>query len=728
MRLRRRRCPVILQATRTECGIASLAMAMASFDHHVPLAELRGRAGIGRDGASMLALKRLAEEEGFSARAFRGPLDQVVAAVGAPLVVAWEEAHFVVVERIDRRGVRVIDPSAGRMTCHPTEAASRYRGVALRVAPTTAAVRRPRRREGASRFVASFVPGIGGKIASVLALSLLAAVIGMLPAALTAYLVDSLGVVVSSSPYRVMALVVAELALVHLAVSVLRSAVIMWFEKTSDGEMTAAILDHLVRLPFLFFQGRPAGDILVRFSSISFVRDSLSGRILPTLVDLVFVAVYTALIASWSPVHVLALAAIALVEGVSIGLYGPRAKSLADREVNEMSRTQSVMVEALGGMETSKALGIEEEVLGSWRGAYERQLRLSARRQRLDNHLAAFLATIGYVGPAVLLLIGAHEVLADRLSLGQMLAVNALAAAALTPVQQIGMNLQVIQTVRVHLDRLHDLLDEQQEDVHPDGTAADLNQDLVLDGVSFSYSQGGPDVLSEVSLALHRGELLGVVGPSGSGKSTLARLLLGLIEPNQGRVLLGGTPLSRVDLRSLRRRAGVVTQGATGVAASIRENVRAGRTWVTDTDVQAALEAAALADDVARMPLGAATPLGEAGQGLSGGQLQRLSIARALAGSPDLVIFDEATSSLDGPSEALVHEHLARLEATRLVIAHRLSTVVGADRIAFLVAGRLVALGPHEELLLTCPEYAAFARSQMVGEAEPSCPELVPAQ
>ena len=128
------------------------------------------------------------------------------------------------------------------------------------------------------------------------------------------------------------------------------------------------------------------------------------------------------------------------------------------------------------------------------------------------------------------------------------------------------------------------------------------------------------------------------------------------------------------------------------------------------------------------MPLGAATPLGEAGQGLSGGQLQRLSIARALAGSPDLVIFDEATSSLDGPSEARVHEHLARLEATRLVIAHRLSTVVGADRIAFLVAGRLVALGPHEELLLTCPEYAAFARSQMVGEAEPSCPELVPAQ
>lgn len=715
-----RRTPVILQATTTECGLASLAMVMARHDHHVPLPELRTGAGIGRDGVSMLTLKRLAEEHGFNARAFRGPLGAVIERVGLPVIAAWGDAHFVVLDAVTRRNIRVLDPSVGRVTMTPEETSAHYRGVVLSLEPTATVERRSRRREGAAAFVASFVPSVWLKLAAIFGLSLLAALIAMLPAALTAYLVDSLDVTVGTRPYMVMTVVVVVLAILHLTSSVLRSAVIMWFEKLADGEMTASILGHLIRLPFLFFQGRPTGDVLVRFSSISYVRDALSGRILPMLVDLVFLVVYSVLICAWSRTHMVLLAAFAVVQVVSILLYGPRAKTLADQEVNEMSRTQSVMVEALGGMETTKALGVEEQVFALWGSAYQRQLDLSARRQRLDNHLAAFLSMIGFIGPAVLLLVGVHEVLVGRLTLGQMLAVNALAAAALTPVQQIGMNLQVIQTVRVHLDRLHDLVDEEVENTHPEGVRADLTKDLVFEGATYSYTRDGQEVLSDVNLTIHSGEFLAVVGPSGSGKSTLARMCLGLIEPSHGQVLLGGVPLEKIDLRSMRRQAGIVTQGATGMAGSIRANVRAGREWVTDEDVIRALEAAALGEDVARMPLGLDTPLGESGQGLSGGQLQRLAIARAIAGGPSLVIFDEATSSLDGPAEAAVYANLSTLDATRLVIAHRLSTVAHADRILFLVDGRVVALGPHEELLLTCPEYMAFVRSQMVGDPDPT--------
>lgn len=713
-----RSLPVVLQTTTTECGLASLVMVMADAGHHVPLPELRARAGIGRDGASMLTLKRLAEEDGFCARAFRGSLGSVVDEVGLPVVAAWGSAHFVVIERRVRRGLRVIDPAVGRMTMAPEEAASNYRGIVLRLEATDAVEPRRPRRDSALGFVASFVPSIGLKLAAIFGLAVLAALIAMLPAALTSYLVDSLGVTIGTRFYTDMAAVVAVLVLLQLTSSILRSGVIMWFEKLADGEMTASLLGHLMRLPFLFFQGRPAGDVLVRLSSISYVRDSLSGRILPMLVDLVFLVVYSVLIASWSHVHLLVLAVIAAVQAGAILLYGPRAKVLADQEVNEMSRTQSVMVEALGGMETTKALGIEEQVLARWSTTYQHQLNLSARRQRLDNHLAAGLSTIGFAGPVVLLLVGIHEVLAGNLMLGQMLAVNSLAAAALTPVQQIGMNLQVIQTVRVHLNRLHDLIDEELEDTHPDGLPADLSQDMVLEGVSYSYSKDGQEVLSDIDLTIHPGEFLAVVGPSGSGKSTLSRLCLGLITPVRGTVRLGGVPLSDIDLRSIRRRSGVVTQGATGSAGSIRANVRVGRDWVTDEDVVRALEAAALGEDVARMPLGLDTPLGESGQGLSGGQLQRLAIARAVAGRPDLIIFDEATSNLDGPAEASVYASLAALDATRLVIAHRLSTVAHADRILFLVDGRVAALGPHEELVQTCPGYADFVRSQMVREPD----------
>ncbi|WP_167202693.1 peptidase domain-containing ABC transporter [Actinomyces respiraculi] len=721
---RRRSLPVVLQATTTECGLASLAMVMARDGHCVPLHELRSRAGIGRDGASLLVLKRLAEEDGYTARAFRGGLGSVVDGLGLPLVAAWDDAHFVVIERTVRGGLRVIDPAIGRTTMTMQEASTHFRGVVLRLEATPAVERRHPRRQSALGFVASFVPSIGPKLVVIFALSILTAFIAMLPAALTSYLVDSLGVTIGSRPYTVMAVVVAGLSLLHFTSSALRSGVIMWFEKLADGEMTASLLGHLMRLPLLFFQARPAGDVLIRFSSISYVRDSLSGRILPMLVDLVFVIVYSTLILTWSHTHLLVLGVLAAVQAVAILLYGPRAKELADQEVNEMSRTQSVMVEALGGMETTKALGTEEQVLAGWGGAYQRQLNLSARRQRLDNHLAAFLSTVGFAGPAILLLVGVHEVLADRLSLGQMLAVNAIAAAALTPIQQIGMNLQVIQTVRVHLNRLHDLLDEEVEDTHPEGIPADLGRELVLEEVSYSYTKDGQEVLSEVGLTIRPGEFLAIVGPSGSGKSTLSRICLGLVEPTRGRVRLGDTPLSDVDLRSLRRQSGIVTQGSTGFAGSIRANVRVGRSWVTDEDVVRALETAALGEEVSRMPLGLDTPLGESGQGLSGGQLQRLAIARALAGSPGLIIFDEATSDLDGPAEATVYASLAALEATRVVIAHRLSTIAHADRILFLVDGRVAALGAHEELLVTCPDYAGFVRSQMVREPDHSFPAV----
>ncbi|RAX19252.1 peptidase domain-containing ABC transporter [Actinomyces sp. Z5] len=710
----RRRIPVILQATTTECGLASLVMVMAYYGHHVPLPELRARAGIGRDGVSMLALKHLAEEEAFLARAFRVGLRPVVDQVGLPVIAAWDDAHFVVIERLTRRGVKVVDPAVGRMTISSDEFASHYRQIVLRLEPTASVRRRSPRRQNLLAFVTSFVPSIGSKLAVIFGLSLMTAFIAMLPAALTAYLVDSLGVTIGTGTYSTMSIVVVVLALLYGTSSVLRSGVIMWFEKLADGEMTAAIIQHLMRLPFLFFQGRPAGDVLVRLSSISYVRDSLSGRILPMLVDLVFLAVYSSLVGAWSRTHLLVLASVAVVQLLSILLYGPRAKLLADQEVNEMSRTQSLMVEALGDMESTKALGIEEQVFERWGSAYQRQLNISARRQRLDNHLAAFLSTVGFIGPAVLLLVGVHEVLAGRLSLGQMLAVNSLAAAALTPVQQIGMNLQVIQTVRVHLNRLRDLVDEEAEDIHVDGLPADLSQDLVFDGVCYSYSKNGQEVLSDVSLTVRSGEFLAVVGPSGSGKSTLSRLCLGLIEPVRGEVRLGTAPLTEIDLRTIRRQTGVVTQGVTGSAGSIRANVQAGRWWVDDADVIRALEDAALEADVAKMPLGLDTPLGESGQGLSGGQLQRLAIARALAGKPSMVVFDEATSNLDGPAEAMVYARLSSLNATRLVIAHRLSTIANADRILFLVDGRVVGLGPHEELILTCPDYAEFVHSQLL--------------
>jgi ABC-type bacteriocin/lantibiotic exporter with double-glycine peptidase domain len=269
-----------------------------------------------------------------------------------------------------------------------------------------------------------------------------------------------------------------------------------------------------------------------------------------------------------------------------------------------------------------------------------------------------------------------------------------------------------LQTVRVHLARLRDIVDEEPEQTHEDLAPIRFKGRVDLDNVCFRYSTAGPLALDHVSFTLNEGEFVAVVGPSGSGKSTLSRLILGLVDPLTGEIRFDGIPTTGLNLSALRQQCGLVTQMGPMVSGTIATNVKAGREDLTDADVMAALHVAALDKDVARMPLGLSTPLGEGGNGLSGGQMQRLSIARAVAGHPRLIVLDEATSHLDAVTETEVTRRLAELHATRVVIAHRLSTIKDADRIIVLVAGQVEAIGTHHELLQTSQTYRAFVDAQ----------------
>ncbi|WP_204287724.1 peptidase domain-containing ABC transporter [Microbispora amethystogenes] len=710
MRFNRTRVPLLFQDSMTECGAACLAMVLGAHGHHTTVRALADEMGIGRDGGTALSLIRAARRRGLTARAFSLPAE-AIRHVPLPAVAHWESRHFVVVEALGRGRVTIADPGTGRHRIDEEEFAGSFSGVVLVFEPGPEFAR-GRFGHARSRSWLQFIRTAFAARRPLVALLALFSVVtqafGLVLPVLTGLIVDR--VVLAGERDLITALGAGLLAVfaTHTAVGVLRAFTLAALRVRADADLLEITATRLLAAPFRFFAGRTSVDLSNKVMGTVLIREIVIGQALLAVFDGPLALGYLVAVAVRSPLTGACLLAFAAAQVALLLATRRHVSDLARREADTRSDVQGRLVEVVRGIESIKASGSEPRVRHRWTKLLAVYVGRAGRSSRAQGLQQAVFDALRFTAPLVLVWVGAGQVVGGEMSLGEMLALQALAAVALSLLSSLIGGLQALQAARPYVDRLADVWEAEAEPVPPDAVTAEVSGRVSAEGVGFRYTAEAPWVVRDVSVEVAPGRKLALVGRSGSGKTTLARVLLGLFAPTEGEIRYDGLPASRFDPGALRRQFAVVPQEPVLFTGTIAENIALNAPGAPAEEIAEAARLACVHDDIMAMPMGYGTLLAEGG-GLSGGQRQRIALARALLSRPRLLLLDEATSHLDTATEAAIEANLAGLDMTRIVIAHRLSTVLDADLILVLEAGRVVEAGAHADLLRAGGPYARLA-------------------
>ncbi|MBF0324537.1 MAG: NHLP bacteriocin export ABC transporter permease/ATPase subunit [Alphaproteobacteria bacterium] len=476
------------------------------------------------------------------------------------------------------------------------------------------------------------------------------------------------------------------------------------------GIAQAAIMDRLLRLPAVFFGEYSAGDLAQRTMVIEIARKSLTGIVTASLVSGAFSVFSFGLLIGYSPIAALVTGSLILILAAVTLAAGLRLMTVTARVQDVSGRISGLLLEIITGITKLRVAGAEERAFNNWGDDFSKLQAGELHSKRIHNRFLVFWSAFEIVGPGcIFATIGLIS--QAGMSTGTFLAFVAAFTGLMASLFALSKSVITVFSVVPLYRRAAPIMQTVPETTATKADPGRLSGALELNTVSFRYTPNAPFALHGLSLTVRPGELIAVVGPSGSGKSTLMRLLLGIGQPESGAVYYDGRDLRGLNVRSVRRQIGVVMQNGRLMPGSLYENIKG----ATRADIDECWDIAArvgLADDIMAMPMGMHTLLTDGTSTLSGGQVQRMLIARALVGKPALLLLDEATSALDNKTQAVVMRNLDHLSVTRIVIAHRLSTVINADRIYVLTDGRIVESGSYQQLMDNNGVFSTFAYRQ----------------
>lgn len=710
------RTPTVLQMEAVECGAASLAMVLGHYGRHVPLEELRIACGVSRDGSRASNLLKAARGYGLQAKGMQMET-AALTEVRAPAVLFWEFNHYVVYDgmgrRLGRRGVHVNDPDKGRRFVPLEDFDTSFTGVVLTFEPGQD-FHRGGRRPGVLGALPARLRGTSGTMLAALVASLLLVAVGAALPALSRTYIDLFLIGDQTSLLGTLFASMAAMVALTAALTAVQQSNLLRGRIISSTLGSARFLRHLLRLPVTFFTQRNPADLVQRLQSNDAVAETLARDLAAAAVDGVVVVLYALLMWTYDPQLTVLGVGIALLNAVAMRVVTRLRATRTQKLRADSARLTNTSYTGLQLIETMKATGGENGYFRRWAGQHAATLEEQQRLGVPSAWLSVVAPTLATLNSALILWIGGLRAVEGHISIGLLVAFQSLVVRFTAPITRLNGVAGRIQDFAADVVRLKDVENFPVDSLYarPESGASTrrLKGHVTLEDVTFGYSPLDKPLLSGFSLSVAPGRQVALVGGSGSGKSTVSRLIAGLYSPWEGTIRIDGQRLEDIPRGSLAASVSFVDQDVFLFEGTVRDNVALWDPSIPDGDVEAALRDACLYEVVARRPGGVHSHVEQDGRNFSGGQRQRLEIARALVRRPSVLVLDEVTSALDAETEQVIIDNLRRRGCACVVIAHRLSTVRDSDEIVVLDHGTVVERGRHEELIAAGGAYAALVK------------------
>lgn len=687
-----KRLPVILQTEAAECGLACLAMVANYHGYKTDLGHFRQTFAMSLKGASLDALMNMSDKMHLQGRALRLEPSQLVK-LKTPCILHWDLTHFVVLKKVRKGSVEVHDPAMGARRYSLDVFSQHFTGVALELMPTSRfRTKNTRVKMGLSDFYSS-ISGLKSALGKVFLLSLLLQAFAIASPYYMQLVIDEVILTHDGNLLHVLALGFGLLAMIEMFTGALRSTLLLHFGNMMSIQLGANLFHHLVRLPLQYFEKRHMGDVVSRFGSLQQVRQLLTQGIIEAMIDGVMAVTTLVMIFLYSPLlSTVVLVAICFYAVFRIVMFRP-LRQLTEEMIVSQAKEQSNFMETVRGIQTIKLFGREVQRQGIWQNRFADSLNAAIKVGHLNIGYDTFNKLVFGMENVLVVYLAALLVIDGDITVGMLFAFMSFKRQFTEKTAALIEKVIEFKMVGLHLNRLADIsLAKKEVNVSGSVPTHSMSGSLSLNNLCYRYSDNEPPVFEQLCLEVDAGESLAIVGPSGGGKTTLLKLMLGLFTPQEGGVEVDGVDVRHLGLVEYRQQIAAVMQNDQLLSGSVADNICFFAPAPNMEKVAWAASVAAIHADIMAMPMGYNTLVGDMGAALSGGQIQRLLLARALYREPKILFMDEATSHLDTQLEASVNSAIKALNITRVIIAHRPETIASADRVVALVNGSLVPL------------------------------------
>lgn len=708
--------PVILQLEALECGAASLAMVMAYYNKWIPLEQVRLDCGVSRDGSNAKNMLIAARSYGMSAKGYRYEPDSLREKGRFPCIIHWNFNHFVVLNGFRKDKAVLNDPAKGLVEVSMKEFDEAFTGVCIMLEPAEGFVA-DGKKKSIMKFAQKQLMGTGTAMLFTVMVSLISALIGVIHPVFSRIFMDRL--ITGKNPDWVAPffLFLSTFALIQIVLSGMQAIYSLKIQGKLAIKANAQYMWHVLRMPAEFFTQRMAGDIVARKDTNASIASTLINTLAPTVLNMIMMVFYLVIILRYS-VALTLIGIGGMIINIVLNQYisGKRI-NISRVQMRDAAKLSSTTVAGIEMIETIKASGAENGFFEKWSGYQASVNTQNVKTMKLNQYYDLISQIMSALVNMIILALGLYMIIQGQFTVGTFFAFQAMLSSFMAPVTELASAGTTIREMRTNMERIEDVMEYPTDVEYKQNSKEEISYDKLtgkveLKNVTFGYSRLAPPLIENFSMTLEVGQKVAFVGGSGCGKSTLAKLISGLYQPWSGEILFDGKPISEIDRNIFTGSLAVVDQDITLFEDTIANNIKMWDSSIEDYEMILASRDASLHEDIMQRDGGYQYKLMEGGRDFSGGQRQRMEIARVLAQDPTIMIMDEATSALDAKTEYEVVKAIKDRGITCIVIAHRLSTIRDCDEIIVMEHGKIVERGNHEKLMAQHGKYEELIMSE----------------